>query len=727
MKRLVAIILSFLLGLFFLTGCAHEKKKEHDLFYDKWQQMAKESRGYSPEQRMESKVLEEEIVDTVDIQQDELGVSETAAKALPEKPVTIQIQTPTPIQEVLRLLAKGADQNIVISPKIKGMVTVNLKNVPWKDVFESILKNNGYTYVWEGDILRVLTLADLKQDQRLKESEAKRLQEQIQAQDVVRSVTQTKIVKIKYADIKKLQKTLIQTLGGESEEKDKQSDSSTLASGGSLASILANVDSSQMSNNQASNSSVSNSNIRMSAPKGTVIADESTNSLILRAGKKDMNMLMQLIRYLDQPPHQVHIKAHIVETTKETGRSLGIQWGGLAKTEGWDSGDNIWVTPGGTGGTTESDPQGGDYTSIFGSDEGTGEQDLGKGISGQGFGLNFPAGNEIGQGVGSAGTSLGFMVGEIGGNILEIQLSALEEENKAHILSRPSITTMDNQKAYLKSGAEVPYVSTGDEGDTNVEFKDAVLRLDITPHVIEKDLLKLDIKIAKDEVDLTRTVEGNPLITKRETETSLTVKSGETVVISGLSKETVGDSDKGVPWFKDVPGLGRLFKGETSSSQMEELLIFITPNILEKRSEVKKTVLDTELKPKQLERLKATGNPKAKDWVKQSKKSLQAENWQEALRTASIAIALDPGLPQAYFCRGKAYLKLGKDSQAYKDSSKLLYLEGQDSKSHLLRARILEEMGYQRKALQAYEKSCALGLQNGCNEHKRLFYKLQNK
>lgn len=722
------MIKSFLSGimaiicLLLVTGCAHDEgKSKHDLFYDKWQQMAKESKGYSPEQQMESEDLGEEIIEIVDIEQDDQQAAELADKPLPTKPVTIQIYSPTPIQEVLRLLAKGADQNIVISPKVKGQVTVNLKNVPWKDVFESILKNNGFTYVWEGDILRVLTLADLEQDQKLKESETKRVEKQIEARDIVRSIRYTKIVKIKYADIQDLQQTLVQALGGDSDDQQERNKSQRMSSGSDLAGMFGSINSLQdlgSGNGNASRSS--DSQLSMSAPKGTVIADQTTNSLILRAGKNDMEMLMQLINYLDKPPFQVHIKAHIVETTKDTGRSLGVQWGGVGRSKTWDGlgqTNEAWIFPGGIDGSTGSNPAQGDYTSIF---------ETGKGVSGQGFGLNFPAGDEIGQGLGPAGAGLGFMVGAIGGNILELQLSALEKENKAHILSSPSITTMDNQKAYVRSGAEVPYISRED-GDTSVEFKDAELKLDITPHVIEKDLLKLSIKINKDEVDLTRTVEGNPLITTRETETSLAVRSGETVVISGLSKETVGDSNKGVPWLKDIPGLGKAFGGETSSNKMEELLIFITPNILDKRSEAKNKVPNSELTHKQLKELESTNDPEALKWVEQSKALLQKKNLQEAVRTATIAIALDPGLAQAYACRSQAYVGLGKDELAFEDTAALLYFDPKNSQGYALRAQALESMGYEQKALKAYEKSCALGSEKGCREHKRLFYELQSK
>ena len=162
-------------------------------------------------------------------------------------------------------------------------------------------------------------------------------------------------------------------------------------------------------------------------------------------------------------------------------------------------------------------------------------------------------------------------------------MSALQKDGKLNILSSPSITTLDNQKAFTENGERVPY-STLDTSvvppTRTVKFEDAVLRLEITPHVIDGQNLMMKILVKKDEVDLSRTVEGNPFIIKKQTETALIVQDGETIVISGLTKQREASSDSGVPWLKDIPVLGWLFKGEGTTYSMEEVLIFITPKIL---------------------------------------------------------------------------------------------------------------------------------------------------
>jgi len=169
----------------------------------------------------------------------------------------------------------------------------------------------------------------------------------------------------------------------------------------------------------------------------------------------------------------------------------------------------------------------------------------------------------------------------IGGNVLQTQLTALATDGKINIVSQPSLTTLDNNMAFTENGEKVPYVSTSQNG-TNVQFVDAVLRLEMTPHIIDDRNLRLKITVKDDEVvtDTSQWVQGNPPITKKETDTTLIVEDGSTIIISGLAKHTKSDSDQGVPGFKDVPGLGHLFKESNKQSSKDDLLVFITPTVL---------------------------------------------------------------------------------------------------------------------------------------------------
>jgi len=302
--------------------------------------------------------------------------------------------------------------------------------------------------------------------------------------------------------------------------------------------------------------------------RGSVKVDEHSNALIIQATRQDMTRLFPIIEKIDKPTPQILIKANIVETTKDTARNLGIQWGGMYGHKVGSQG--LYVTPGGMGGAAVAPGSAfsGDYAPTSGT----------AGIAGQGFGVNFPAAMTA-----TASGSLGLLFGTIGENILEIQLNALQKDGKLKILSSPSITTMDNQKAFTENGEKVPYVTTENSGGTttrSVKFENAVLRLEITPHVIDGKNLTMKILVQKDEVDPSRSVDGNPYIIKKQTETNLIVQDGETIVISGLTKQKNLENVNGIPWLKDVPVLGWLFKGEGKSESMEEVLIFITPNIL---------------------------------------------------------------------------------------------------------------------------------------------------
>lgn len=291
--------------------------------------------------------------------------------------------------------------------------------------------------------------------------------------------------------------------------------------------------------------------------QGSIVVNKHTNSLVVKANQGDQERIMNMVRHLDKPRAQILIRATIVEATKDTARDLGIQWGGRAKTTTF----NVpWAIGPGVGG-----PAGAAAPPVF---------DFGRG--GAGMGANFPA-NLAGSGL-----TLGLIIG--GRDFLEMQLSALQQDGKLNILSSPSITTMDNQMAFTENGEKVPFVTTDAEGNREVNFEDAVLRLEITPNSIGSNLLKMKINVKKDEVDFTREVDGNPLIIKKQTETTLIAESGETIVISGLTKQRNQFSEQGVPGVKDVQGLGWLFKREDTGVSMEEVLIFITPTILPPRA-----------------------------------------------------------------------------------------------------------------------------------------------
>jgi len=448
--------------------------------------------------------------------------SATEPKNYAGQQVSIDFQD-ADIKGVLRLLADLAGVNIVSGDEVKGKVTISMKNVPWDQALDTILSITGLGKKQTGNVITVMTLDKIKKDEKdeVDRQEIRRKAEAEQARPAAEPLV-TRVINVDYTDAKKLTENLLDLL-----PKDKD---------GKI--------------------------------QGSVKVDEHSNSLIIQATRQDMARLFPIIEKIDKPTAQILIKANIVETTKDTARNLGIQWGGMWGQKIGNQG--LYVTPGGSKGSAI--PPGSAFAGSYAPMAGT------TGIGGQGYGVNFPAAVTS-----TASSSLGLLFGTIGENVLDVQLSALQKNGKLNILSSPSITTLDNQPAFTENGEKVPFVTTeiGATGTVRkVDFVNAVLRLEITPHVIDGKKLKMRIKVQKDEADPSRNVDGNPYIIKKQTETNLIVEDGETIVISGLTKQTKTENSNGVPWLKDIPGLGWLFKGESTDDNMQEVLIFITPNIM---------------------------------------------------------------------------------------------------------------------------------------------------
>ena len=558
---LVCRLTAVLLGVWFAAGCSGGTALKKEPFFEKWQTMEETSRGHSPTGRPQTSDVRDVIA--------KIGPGETAVKPaaairqLPKNEVSLKMRQ-ADVKAVLRSLALAAGLNILVKNEVKGEISVDFRAVPWDQAFTSILRNQGLTYEpkpWDGGIIRVITLDDT-------ERELKRMTWEMGIKLVEPLLTV--VVPINYA------------MDWSSQSTPSIQTKASVSTGGSTASREASV----TARNASDKGAMLKDNLeslltrdKEGKPRGSIRVDVHSNSLIISAIKEDLDRILSILEKIDKPPAQILIKANIVEATKDTARNLGVQWGGMyGRRVGRDT---LYVTPGGSTAGTATGAAGttgaGPYSPFAGAYTPTAEGD--KGIAGQGYGVNLPA-TAIGTAVPG---SLGLIFGTIGGNVLELQLSALQHDNKINILSSPSITTLDNQTAYTENGERVPYVSTAAStyGSTqDVKFEDAVLRLEITPHVIEEKNLKMDILVKKNEVDNTRNVLGNPYIIKKETKTTLIVQDGETIVISGLTKQRTGGTESGIPGLKSIPGLGWLFKTLGTSESMEEVLIFITPTIL---------------------------------------------------------------------------------------------------------------------------------------------------
>ncbi len=498
---LIAVII---MGLGLAGGCVHEPEQKPTSF-EKWREQAANSRGWSPPGRQRSIDLSSKKIETLSPVQETIH-----QRSLPTRKISMKMHQ-TEVAVILRALARSISQNIMINENVKGRISINVTDGTWNEVFLGILKSQGLAYEWEGDIIRIVTSEDRERNLKNLETEEKILAKK-RAMELQAPLV-TKIIPIDFAPAEKIKENVQQIISSKNPGE----------------------------------------------PVGTVLVDTHTNTLVVQATPGDIARIIPLITELDRPTAQILIEAHIVETTNQTARQLGIQWGGLF----FNSNQKVWVAPDA-------------MNAISGVTPGSGAQV----DPPAGTGINFPA-NLSNATQSGTGLNLGLITQGANG-ILALQLSALEEEGKLNILSSPSITTIDNTKALIESGDEIPIaVATADK--IEVEYKSALLSLEVTPHVIQDSAIKLEIVTTKDEVSSLLSTSGYPTILTKKASTVVILYDGQTTVIGGLKKNTNQLNEAGVPFLSKIPVLGYLFKNQGRKNQMEEVLIFITPHILKTR------------------------------------------------------------------------------------------------------------------------------------------------
>jgi type IV pilus assembly protein PilQ len=256
---------------------------------------------------------------------------------------------------------------------------------------------------------------------------------------------------------------------------------------------------------------------------------------------------------------QISIEARIVEASNNFARDIGIRWGYGYKDE-WRSRD---------------------YGVMFGnSEQQTGATEVaslpgGIGLTSSNIAVNFP----------SATSAIAPALGVVFGSskfILDARLEALESMGEGKIISSPKVTTLDNVKAIIKQGEEIPYAVTDSEGNRSIEFKDAALLLEVTPKITTEGKISMEVKATNDYADWAKiNIAGeNPPINTSSVESTIIVNDGDTIVVGGVYKTIESERDSGIPWLREMPGVGWLFKYKTKSKDKVELLIFVTPRII---------------------------------------------------------------------------------------------------------------------------------------------------
>ncbi len=283
--------------------------------------------------------------------------------------------------------------------------------------------------------------------------------------------------------------------------------------------------------------------------RGSVAVDMRTNTLIVRDTAEQIEAIRRLVLRLDVPTQQVLIETRVVIADDNYRRDLGVRFG-------VSGGRQDGRTRLGTSGTLEG---------ATGITSGAGIPSLGDRLN-----VALPV---------TDGASVGFSI--LRPNILlDLELSALQTEGRGEVISSPRVITANGQKASISQGEEIPFLSI-DQGTSNVEFREALLLTEVTPQITPNGNVIMDIKVTKNEVNFQRTVQGNPTISKREVETQVVVGNGETVVLGGVYEISSLTQLQSVPFFGDLPFLKHLFRNTVNANTKAELLIFVTPRVLD--------------------------------------------------------------------------------------------------------------------------------------------------
>ncbi|MBP6681687.1 MAG: type IV pilus secretin PilQ [Halioglobus sp.] len=408
------------------------------------------------------------------------------------------------IRAVLQLIADFTELNLVASDTVQGRITLRLQNVPWDQALELVLKTKGLDKRQIGNVLMVAPAAEI----------AERERQQIEANKQIAELAplQSEFVRIRYANAA----SVVELFQAGSEE------------GGSLIS-----------------------------PRGSVIVEPRTNSIIITETAPKLAEIRGLIELVDIPIRQVMIEARIVIAQSDATKNLGIEWGGAYLNTNNDSITSV----------------SGDTDNVVNLNQSV--------INGTQPQVDYPGALLVDLGVTrSSGFAVGFTSGDL---FLTAELSALEAAGEGEVVSQPKVITGDKQQASIKSGTEVPYQESSASGETTTSFKDAVLSLEVTPNITPDDRIMLDLQVNQDSIgELVPSGQGGfiPSIDTTQLNTQVLVGNGETVVLGGVFKTEDIESVEKVPFFGDLPYIGAFFRNESTTSKKTETLIFITPRIL---------------------------------------------------------------------------------------------------------------------------------------------------
>ena len=446
------------------------------------------------------------------------AASTTTAKATGQagyrgKPVTFNFQD-VPVRTVLQLIAEESNLNIVASDTVQGNVTLRLVNVPWDQALDIVLRAKGLDKRRDGGVVWIAPqpeLAKFEQDREDARIAIENREELI-----------TDYIQINYHNASAIYKALTEAKG---------------------------IGGSGNGGNNTDNGFLS--------PRGRIVADERTNTLMISDTPKKVAQMRELIGVIDRPVDQVLIEGRIVIANDTFARELGAKFGINGSKDNVNYGGSLAATqPGGTGANGAT-------------------------------ALNFNLPAQAGGFIAGNPAALAFTILNAGYQ-LDLELSALQEEGRGEVISNPRIVTSNQREAVIRQGSEIGYVTqtnTGSNGGMalpSVQFKDVVLELKVTPTITNDNRVFLNLAVKKDELSgfINTSIGDVPQIATREVNTAVLIDDGQTVVIGGVYEFSDRSSLSKVPFLGDIPVLGNLFKKRGRSKDKAELLVFVTPKIM---------------------------------------------------------------------------------------------------------------------------------------------------
>jgi type IV pilus assembly protein PilQ len=454
------------------------------------------------------------------------------------------------VRSVIAVLAEFTGQNVVAGDDVTGTVTVKLDDVPWDEALDFIMMTRDLEKYETGNVTLIAPVGKIK----------KYKEEQQKTETVVEQLEPlvTEYLKINYAKAESFRNLLngFDSMAfGSCVMANGNSSGSSSSSGGQFSQNQnQNPYQNQNQGGIGNNLNLNNEKLILLSARGSAVVDSRTNTLIVRETAKRLEEIKKLIRKLDVPVRQVMIESRIVIATNEFAKELGVRFG-VAKQAEVGSGKVFAVGGRGTQGNGNAQVD----------EEGN-------------IGVLNDALVELATSSNPYG-ALGMTLARGADYVLNLELSALQDQGRGELVSNPRVMTSDRCQATIKQGFEVPYQSSSANLGTNIQFKEALLQLDVVPQITPSGSVIMALRISKDSPEFTAGT-SVPSINTREIETNVHVMDGETIVLGGVFEGEQNNITNKVPFFADLPGIGFLFKRTFNQDDKRELLIFVTPKII---------------------------------------------------------------------------------------------------------------------------------------------------